>query len=436
MILRDDGSRARQVIPLTTLPPLGTQDPLDLYQWLADYETKTGGQALAIAHNGNLSNGWMFPMVETYAGGKVDKNYVQLRAKWEPLYEVTQIKGDGETHPLLSPNDEFADYETWDVGNLDLTELKKPDMLQREYAREALKNGLALEEQLGTNPYKFGMVGATDSHTGLTTAEEDNFFGKSVSVEPSATRIAHPFIESKLGAIPGYMLVASGYQGVWAIREHPQGDLRCHGAQGDLRHHRPAHAVRFFGGWEFTENDLRSRAPAFIGYEKGVPMGGDLSQAPSGKAPTFMVLRCAIRSAPISTASRSSRAGSTRRVVKTHEKIYDVAVSDGRTIGADGRCKTPVGNTVDLEAANWTNTIGASELAAVWTDPDFDPSQKSLLLRPDPRDPDAALGAVRQGPPGRGDSEGGEADPPGARLHLADLVQAVARELGPRWKGH
>jgi hypothetical protein len=167
VILRDDGNRARQVIPLTTQPPLGTQDPLDLYKWLADYEAKTGGQTLALAHNGNLSNGWMFPTVETYAGGKVDKNYVELRAKWEPLYEVTQIKGDGEAHPFLSPNDEFADYETLAKGNLDLTALKKDDMLQREYAREALKNGLALEQKLGTNPYKFGMVGAKDSHTGL-----------------------------------------------------------------------------------------------------------------------------------------------------------------------------------------------------------------------------------------------------------------------------
>ena len=176
VILRDDGVRARQVIPLTTQPPLGTQDPLDLYQWLEDYESKTGGQALAISHNGNLSNGWLFPMEETYAGGTVDKNYVELRAKWEPLYEVTQIKGDGETHPFLSPDDEFANYETLDKGNLDLTELKKDDMLQREYARQALKNGLVLEEKFGTNPYKFGMVGATDSHTGLATAEEDNFF--------------------------------------------------------------------------------------------------------------------------------------------------------------------------------------------------------------------------------------------------------------------
>jgi len=216
VVLRDDGARARQVTPLTTQPPLGTQDPLDLYQWLTDYESKTSGQAFAVAHNGNLSNGWMFPTDKTYAGGKVDKNYVQLRAKWEPLYEVTQIKGDGEAHPALSPNDEFADYETWDKANLDITVLKKPDMLQREYAREALKLGLALEKKFGTNPYKFGMVGATDSHTSLSTAEEENFFGKSASVEPKASRVAHPFVKSDLGAWEGYQLVASGYQGVWA----------------------------------------------------------------------------------------------------------------------------------------------------------------------------------------------------------------------------
>jgi hypothetical protein len=377
VILRDDGNRARQVIPLTTLPPLGTQDPLDLYQWLADYETKTGGQALSIAHNGNLSNGWMFPMVETYAGGKVDKNYVKLRAKWEPLYEVTQIKGDGETHPALSPTDEFADYETWDTGNLDLTELKKPDMLQREYAREALKIGLALEEKLGTNPYKFGMVGATDSHTGLSTAEEDNFFGKSVSVEPSATRIAHPFIESKLGAIRGDTLAASGYQAVWAMENTREAIFDAMERKETYATTGPRMLVRFFGGWEFSDNDLRSRAPAFIGYEKGVPMGGDLTKAPKGKALSFMVY--ALRDPIGANLDRIQIIkGWLDKKGKTQERIYDVAVSGGRKIGKDGRCKKPVGNTVDLEAANWMNTIGASELAAVWTDPDFDPKEKAF----------------------------------------------------------
>ena len=377
VILRDDGSRASQVIPLTTQPPMGTQDPLDLYQWLADYETKTNGQALAISHNGNLSNGWMFPFVDTYAGGKVDKNYVELRAKWEPLYEVTQIKGDGEAHPALSPTDEFADYETLDKGNLDLTELKKDDMLQREYAREALKSGLALEEKLGTNPYKFGMVGATDSHTGLATAEEDNFFGKSTSAEPSSTRISHPFVKSKLGAIEGYELAASGYQAVWAMENTREAIFDAMERKETYATTGPRIGVRFFGGWEFSDNDLRSRAPAFIGYEKGVPMGGDLIKAPEDKSPSFMVY--ALRDPIGANLDRIQIIkGWLDKNGKTHEKIYDVAVSDGRTIGSDGRCKTPVGNTVDVEAANWTNTIGASELATVWIDPDFDPSLKAF----------------------------------------------------------
>jgi len=377
VILRDDGNRGRQVTPLTTQPPVGTQDPLDLYQWLEDYEAKTGGQALAISHNGNLSNGWMFPTLETYAGGKVDKNYVELRAKWEPLYEVTQIKGDGEAHPALSPTDEFADYGTWDIANLDITELKKPDMLQREYAREALKNGLALEKKLGTNPYKFGMVGATDSHTGLATAEEENFFGKSTSVEPSATRVSHPFVESKLGAWKGDMLLASGYQGVWASENTREAIFDAMERKETYATTGPRIGVRFFGGYEFTDNDLRSRAPAFIGYDKGVPMGGDLPSGMRDKAPTFMVY--ALKDPIGANLDRIQIIkGWLDKKGETHEKIYDVAVSDGREIGKDGRCKTPVGNTVDLEAANWTNTIGASELGTVWTDPAFNTMDKSF----------------------------------------------------------
>jgi hypothetical protein len=344
VVLRDGGIRARQVTPLTTQPPLGTTDPLDLYKWLEDYETRTRGQALALAHNGNLSNGWMFPMDKTYAGGKVDKNYVELRARWEPLYEVTQIKGDGEAHPFLS---------------------------------EALKNGLVLEKKLGTNPYKFGMVGATDSHTGLSTGEEENFFGKSTSAEPSATRVSHPFVKSKLGAIEGYELAASGYQGVWASENTREAIFDAMMRKETYATTGPRIPVRFFGGWEFTSDDLRSRAPAFLGYQKGVPMGGNLSKPAKGKSPSFMVY--ALRDPIGANLDRIQIIkGWMDKQGKTHERIYDVAVSDGRKIGKDGRCKTPVGNTVDLKAANWTNTIGASELATVWTDPDFDPKEKAF----------------------------------------------------------
>lgn len=378
VILRDNGDRARMVQPLTTQPPYGTTNPLDLYKWLEEYEKKTGGRAFAISHNGNLSNGWMFPTETTYHKGKVDENYVKLRAKWEPQYEITQIKGDGEAHPKLSPEDEFADYENWDVGNLDLTELKKPGMLKGEYAREALKQGLKLEAKLGYNPYKFGVGGATDSHTALTTAEEENFFSKSVSVEPSKTRMQHPFIASDLGRIEGHTLVASGYTGVWAQENTRAAIFDAMVRKETFATTGPRMVVRFFGGWDFTEDDLRNRAPAILGYDKGVPMGGDMRKPTAdAKSPAFMVY--ALRDPIGANLDRVQIVkGWLDTAGKLHEKVYDVAVSGDRKIGADGRCRTPVGNTVDLEAASWSNTIGASELMTVWTDPDFDMKERAF----------------------------------------------------------
>ena len=189
VIFRDNGLKAGQVEPLITVKPLGSDNPRDLWKWMAAYEQKTGGEVLAIAHNGNLSNGRMFPVVESFTGKPIDREYAEQRAHWERLYEATQTKGDGETHPFLSPNDEFAAFERWDKGNLDLSELKKNEMLEYEYARSALKNGLKLGQELGTNPYRFGMIGSTDAHTGLATADQDDFFGKTSSSEPSPT---HP----------------------------------------------------------------------------------------------------------------------------------------------------------------------------------------------------------------------------------------------------
>ncbi len=377
VILRDNAVQAIQVSPPTTQPPTGDTDPLFLWKWLEDYEARTGGTAMALAHNGNLSNGWMFPTTDTYHGGKVDEEYVRLRAKWEPHYEITQIKGDGEAHPSLSPDDEFADYETWDVGNLDITELKEPEMLAGEYAREALKRGLALEAKFGVNPYKFGVGGATDSHTSLATAEEDNFFGKSVSVEPSPDRIGHPFVASPLGRIDGYQIVASGYTGVWSVENTRRAIFDAIKRKETYATTGPRMLLRFFGGWDFNEDDVRSRVPAFAGYEKGVPMGGDMRPIPEGAtAPSFMIL--ALRDPIGANLDRV-------QIVKgwldadgeTHEKVYDVAWSGGREPDANGKLP-PVGNTVDLEAATWTNDIGASELHAIWKDPEFDSAQRAF----------------------------------------------------------
>jgi len=377
VIYRDGGQLAQQVEPYTTTPPFGSPNPRDLWTWLDAYEVKTGGDVLAIAHNGNLANGIMFPESAQYDGKRLDRDYVQQRIKWEPLYEVTQIKGDGETHSFLSPDDEFADYETWDKANLNMSVLKEDNMLAGEYAREALKRGLKLEDQIGTNPYKFGLIGSTDTHTSLATAQEDNFFGKHTGSEPGPNRVEHVVIQMGERKIMGWEQAASGLAAVWA-RENTRESIF------DAMERKETYAttgsrmmVRFFGGWDFTDEDAMSRSPAFAGYEKGVPMGGDLSDAPDGGAPSFLV-----------AALKDPLSGNLDRIqiVKgwmddrggLHERIFDVAVSDGRAIDADGRCKTPVGNTVDVERATWTNTIGDSEFITVWTDPEFDSEQSAF----------------------------------------------------------
>ena len=377
VIFRDGGDRARQVVPYTTFPPMGSTDPLDLFKYLEDYETRTNGAAMAFAHNGNLSNGIMFPVDAQYTGKKLDKFYVEQRAKWERMYEITQIKGDGETHPLLSPDDEFADYGTWDVGNLDLSEAKTDDMLAGEYAREALKNGLVLEKRLGTNPYKFGFAGATDSHTSLATAEENNFYGKHAGYEPSPERLTHPFMKNENGELFSWQQVSSGLTAVWALENTRESIFDAMDRKEIYATTGTRMGVRFFGGWEFTRADVESREPAFNGYGKGVPMGGDLPPAPKGaKAPGFMVY--ALRDPIGANLDRIQIIkGWMDSKGKTHEKVYDVAWSGDRKPAADGKLP-PVGNTVDVPTASWTNTIGASELTAVWTDPDFDAGQSAF----------------------------------------------------------
>jgi Protein of unknown function (DUF3604) len=376
VIFRDGADRARQVVPYTTQAPVGSTDPLDLYKYLEDYEAKTNGAAMTFAHNGNLSNGIMFPVDAQYTGRKIDKKYVEQRAKWERMYEITQIKGDGEAHPFLSPEDEFADYGTWDLGNLDLSEAKTKDMLQYEYGREALKNGLVLEKKLGTNPYKFGIGGATDSHTSLPTAEEDNFFGKHTGYEPSKGRLTHPFMKNENGELSSWQQVASGYTAVWANENTRTSLFDAMDRKEIYATTGPRMVVRFFGGWDYTKQDLNSRQPAFAGYSKGVPMGGDLTNAPDGKSPSFMIY--ALRDPIGANLDRVQVIkGWLDAEGKTHEKVYDVAWSGNRKPNETGKLAA-VGNTVDVENANWTNTIGSAELGTVWTDPDFDAKQKAF----------------------------------------------------------
>jgi len=373
IIYRDGGNAARQALPFTLAD---SPDPERLWDWMQAYEEKTGGDVLAIPHNGNLSNGLMFDL-ETLSGSAITMDYATRRQRWEPLYESTQIKGDGEAHPLLSPEDEFADYETWDVGNLDMSQAKTDDMLAGEYTRSGLKRGLEFENEFGVNPYKFGQVGSTDSHTSLPAVAENNFFGKHSGVEPSPDRAVHVTLGGEFGAIMGYQMAASGYAAVWATENTRDALFDAMARKETYATTGPRMTVRFFGGWDFTKDDALSRQPAEAGYSKGVPMGGDLTRAQQGKSPTFLV--AALKDAMNGNLDRIQIIkGWVGKDGKAQERVYDVAVSDGRKIDENGRCKTPVGNTVNVEKATWMNTIGDPELIAVWTDPEFNPEQRAF----------------------------------------------------------
>ena len=379
VIFRDNGDKASQIEPFTTQKPLGSDNPTDLWKWMAGYEEKTGGRVLAIAHNGNLSNGRMFPTVEAF-GNKIDRTYAEERIRWERLYEVSQTKGTGEAHPFLSPNDEFAQFEIWDKGNLDLSEVKDKNMLEFEYVRSAYKNGLKLEQDLGVNPYKFGLAGSSDAHTALAAMEEDNFFGKITPAEPSPHRMTKPFFhDEKTGlTVFDWEVSASGYLAVWA-NENTRESI------WDAMQRRETYAttgtrmmVRFFGGWDFTPEDAQDRLPAHIGYTKGVPMGGDLRSAPEGKAPTFLV--AALKDPIGANLDRIQIVkGWLDDNGKLHEQVYDVVWSDADKRQPDVNGHIPaVGNTVNIENASWINSIGAPELLAVWNDPEFNAKQSAF----------------------------------------------------------
>lgn len=375
VMFRDGADRTSKILPFSQYDSV---DPEDLWQYMADYEEKTGGHVMAIPHNGNLSNGLMFG-VETYSGKPLTEDYAKNRMRFEPVAEVTQQKGDGETHQLLSPDDQFADFETLDKGNLNGKVAKTPEMLPREYARSALKEGLRLEQKLGTNPYKFGMVGSSDNHTALPTTREENNFSKASFVEPSAERAEHPLVEGEKPEL-SIMLTdvgAAGLAAVWA-RENTRESIWDAFARKEVYATSGTRMrVRVFGGWEFGQEEVQRPDFARVGYERGVPMGGDLSNPPDGAAPTFMIR--ALRDPDGANLDRIQVIkGWLDKDGEIHERIYDVAVSDGREIGADGRCKTPVGNTVNIASASYTNTIGDALLGAYWVDPEFDPKQSAF----------------------------------------------------------
>jgi hypothetical protein len=371
VVFRDGSDRVKQVVPFSAFDG---PDPEELWAYMANYEEMTGGSILAIPHNPNISNGVMF--AETVNGQPMTRDYAERRARWEPLAEVTQMKGDSEAHPLLSPEDEFADFETWDAINLN-GDPKESGMLQYEYARSALRLGIQLEQKLGANPYKFGMIGSTDTHTSLNTTREDNYFGKLPHLEPSAERFEEVVVRNTVDNSPvvfSWQMSASGLAAVWA-RENTREAIFSAMARKEIYATSGSRIrVRVFAGWDFQADEVERPDFARTGYARGVPMGGDLTNGPDGKAPSFMIR--ALRDPDDANLDRV-------QVIKgwlnvdgtTEERIYDVACSDDRAI-VERRCEREVGSTV--EGASYANTIGDPMMTAFWEDPDFDPSQRAF----------------------------------------------------------
>ena len=403
VIMKEGKEKGEQFIPYTSLD---SDKPEDLWKWLDTTSTNTGANFLAIPHNSNISQGLMFPIQDS-EGKLISKEYATTRMKWEPLVEMTQIKGDSETHPNLSPTDEFADYETYDhlisvegaeaknmfsdgfLGQLSAQDrehiLKNKKLVAKvgDYARSALKRGLVAEDRMGVNPYKFGMIGSTDSHTAMASAEENNFHGKMAIDSTPGTKK-----EDIIPGTPGWDMGAAGLVAVYA-------EQNSRAALFDAMQRKEVYAttgpriqLRFFGGWDYLASDVSASDMIAIGYKKGVPMGGDLTKAPVNKAPSFMI--SAMKDPVDANLDRVQVVkGWLDKEGKPQEKVFNVALADGRTVGADGKV-TAVGNTVDVKTGKYTNSIGDAQLATVWTDPEFDAGVKAfyyvrVLQIPTPR---------------------------------------------------
>lgn len=378
ILFRDDADKVRATPPLTTfvssVPGRAGTDPESLWNWLANWEDKTGGRALAIPHNGNMSNGWMFREAR-YDGSPMTSKWAADRQRWERLYEIYQYKGSGEAHPSLALNDEFANFGIWDTADLNGNP-KKPGDIKTEYWRDALKNGMIAEMKLGTNPFRYGAAAGTDTHTGLSTGgEEDNFGGKFPQNEPAPGRWNQVYKKEGDFIRRDWTLMAQGITGVWAI-------ANSRAAIWDAMYRRETYAssgprikVRFFGGYDFTASDA-GRDMAAVGYAKGVPMGGELRRSASNKAPRFLF--AAMKDPDGANLDRV-------QIVKAwvdangaaHEKIYDVKWGGPRKRKADGSLPA-VGNTVDLKTARYSNSIGATQLVGMFSDPDFNPAQRAV----------------------------------------------------------
>lgn len=374
VMFRDGKLRADQVRPYDPQTE-GTETVDKLWDYMDAYEAKTGGKMLAIPHNSNLSNGLMFEMVAP-DGGPMTADYARRRATREPLVEITQIKGDSESHPFLSPNDEFAGFGDagWELGNLTMQRDKKPEMLGGDYVREALKRGLAIEAKTGVNPYKFGLIGSTDSHTSLATADENNFFGKHSGGEPNAKRAAEAQnLGTRAGRI-GWHYLAGGYAAVWATANTRAAIFDAMMRREVYATTGPRMQVRIFGGWDFSDQDWTGDWVK-AGYARGVPMGADLKDG-TGR-PSFLI--SALKDPEGANLDRVQIVkGWTDASGKLQEKVFDVVWSSPDKRSLNGGKLTPVGDTVDIAKASYANTIGAPELRTVWSDPEFNASQRAF----------------------------------------------------------
>jgi hypothetical protein len=360
VIFKDGADKTNQIIPFSQSD---SDKPEDLWTFLDSYQSRFGGEVIAIPHNSNLSSGEMFA-THKFGGAPLTEDWVRLRSRFEPLMEVTQFKGDSETHRILSPSDEFADFETWNswsgAADTSRSELSTEAYHARktgEYARSALKSGLNLQATFGVNPFKYGLIGSTDSHTSLATADSNNFWGKFSREYPSA----------KLRR-PDYS--AAGYAAVWAAENTRESLFAAMKRRETYATTGPRMIIRFFGGWAFESDDAMDPDLARIGYTRGVPMGGDLTHAPPGASPGFLIR--AVKDPDGANLDRLQVVKGWRDSQgQLHEKVHNVAWSDDRTAGPDGKVP-PVGSTVTVEQANYTNSIGDVELGVVWHDPDFD----------------------------------------------------------------
>ncbi|MBD2840650.1 DUF3604 domain-containing protein [Erythrobacter rubeus] len=372
VMFRDGSDKTSQVVPFPGID----STPEQLWDYMAAYAENTGGQALAIPHNSNLSNGLMFEMTMP-DGSPMTAAYAAKRAAAEPVVEVTQIKGDSETHPFLSPNDEMAGFGVtgWELGNLPLTARSTPEMYAGSYIREALKRGLSLEEQLGVNPYAFGMIGSTDSHTALATGDEDNFWGKHTGNEPANENRAMEAqnLGTRKGRF-GWHYLAGGYAAAWA-----RGNTRAEIFDAFARREvyattGPRMSVRMFGGFGFTEEDWDGDWVR-KGYTEGVPMGGELTDG--GTAPSFII--AALKDPDGANLDRVQMVkGWLDASGELQEQVYDVVWSDMENRARSGGKVPSVGDTVNRENATYTNDIGAAELRSVWTDPDYEEGERAF----------------------------------------------------------